>query len=464
MVNRAASEPSVDTPVPTLADRFWQIHGPPSPTVGGDSDPVAILRHALLVLRELAAVDRDAPATEHTVATLSLLTLLRQQENQGDLTYASPEQIRGEPLSESALVFSVGVILFQRLCGHHPFGKNLDARRARMREGRLGSGVNYFPMLPEPLRSVLARALDPDPDSRYQTRGGFGDALRMLLDTAAPRLPGTGDSGREPWGALSGRLTAKGSAPRVRSAWTPKRAKQEREDLEAPGSDEAVEAPGSDEDVVEIELIAEEPSPLEAGRERRRWPLILGLAAVAVSAVGGFVAVAAMLERDDPPTSATAVTAGETDAPPPQAAPAFEDVERIEPALEEDEPASAPPADGPSGAAAASAAIAVDSPGAGDHDANRARAVELATGCFPRAQLAQSEVAFTLSVVYDAGSASVSRVYFPSVQEMTPPQQRCVHDRMLELRVSAPVERAAVVRYRFQLAAAGGSAIVQIVE
>jgi hypothetical protein len=457
MVNRAASEPSVETPVPTLADRFWQIHGPPSPTVGGDSDPVAILRHALLVLRELAAVDRDAPATEHTVATLSLLTLLRQQENQGDLAYASPEQIRGEPLSESALVFSVGVILFQRLCGHHPFGKNLEARRARMREGRLGSGVNYFPMLPEPLRSVLARALDPDPDSRYQTLGGFGDALRMLLDTAAPRLPGTGDSGREPWGALSGRLTAKGSAPRVRNAWTPKRtAKEEREDDEAPGSDE---------DVVEIELIAEEPSPLEGGRERRRWPLILGLAAVAVSAIAGFVAVAAMATQGDPATSAKAVGGGDNEAAATEAVPAFDDVERIEPGLdsEEAEPAS-DPAPEVRAPAAPSAPAASDSAGAGDHDANGARAVELVTGCFPRAQIAQSGVAFTLSVVYDAGQSSVSRVYFPSVQEMTPDQQRCVHDRMLELRVSAPVARAAVVRYRFQLAAAGGSAIVQIVE
>jgi hypothetical protein len=462
MVNRAASEPSVETPAPTLADRFWQIHGPPSPTVGGDSDPVAILRHALLVLRELAAVDRDAPATEHTVATLSLLTLLRQQENQGDLTYASPEQIRGEPLSESALVFSVGVILFQRLCGHHPFGKNLEARRARMREGRLGSGVNYFPMLPEPLRSILARALDPDPDSRYQTLGGFGDSLRMLLDTAAPRLPGTGDSGREPWGALSGRLTAKGSAPRVRSAWTPKRAtKEEREDDEAPDSDDEVAAPGSDEDVVEIELTAEEPSPLEAGSERRRWPLILGLAAVVVSAIAGFVAVAAMVEQGDPPTSPDAVGGGETDSPAAQAAPAFEDVERIEPALEEED---APALEARVGKVAASAPAAVDAPTAGDHDANRARAIELVTGCFPRAQIEQWGVAFTLSVVYDVGRSSVSRVYFPSVQEMTPDQQRCVHDRMLELRVSAPVARAAVVRYRFQLTAAGGSAIVQIVE
>jgi hypothetical protein len=212
---------------------------------------------------------------------------------------------------------------------------------------------------------------------------------------------------------------------------------------------------------VEIELTAEEASPLEAGRERRRWPLILGLAAVVVSAIAGFVAVAAMVEQGDPPTSPDAVGGGETDSPAAQAAPAFEDVERIEPALEEED---APAPEARVGKVAASAPAAVDAPTAGDHDANRARAIELVTGCFPRAQIEQWGVAFTLSVVYDVGRSSVSRVYFPSVQEMTPDQQRCVHDRMLELRVSAPVARAAVVRYRFQLAAAGGSAIVQIVE
>jgi hypothetical protein len=171
-----------------------------------------------------------------------------------------------------------------------------------------------------------------------------------------------------------------------------------------------------------------------------------------------------MVTQGDPPTSAKAVGGGENEAAA-TAVPAFDDVERIEPGLEseEAEPAS-DPAPEVRAPAAPSAPAASDSAGAGDHDANGARAVELVTGCFPRAQIAQSGVAFTLSVVYDAGQSSVGRVYFPSVQEMTPDQQRCVHDRMLELRVSAPVARAAVVRYRFQLAAAGGSAIVQIVE
>ena len=89
----------------------------------------------------------------------NLVAWLRSQEISGDLTYASPEQVRGEPLDQRSLVFSVGVLLFERLTGRHPFGVDHNKRVARLRQAKLASGVNYFPKIPAELRAVVVKAI-----------------------------------------------------------------------------------------------------------------------------------------------------------------------------------------------------------------------------------------------------------------------------------------------------------------
>jgi hypothetical protein len=162
-------------------------------------DPVAAVRHVLAVLDRL---DAGEVGSDVTVNTLSFLVLLRQQEVKGDLLYASPEQVRGESMDERSLVFSAGVLLFEKLTGRHPFGAEGNPNRvARIRRGELASGVNFFPKVPAALRTVLVKAMGPFPEERFDSladlrkrleayvEGELDDGWNVTGEPAAPRLP-----------------------------------------------------------------------------------------------------------------------------------------------------------------------------------------------------------------------------------------------------------------------------------
>src|SRR5436305_892160 len=122
----------------TLAERFWSIARSVGPA-GDDAEsrePKAVVRH---VLRILDALSSGQVGDGLSQSTLSFLQLLRLQEAAGDMSYASPEQARGETLDERSLVFSVGVLIFEELTGHHPFGAVPSPRRfARIQKCEMG--------------------------------------------------------------------------------------------------------------------------------------------------------------------------------------------------------------------------------------------------------------------------------------------------------------------------------------
>jgi len=174
----------------SLAERFWSLVKSTGPAAedATSPDPRAVVRHVLRILDALASGEVGDGVSQSTV---SFLQLLRQQEQAGDLSYASPEQARGESLDERSLVFSIGVLLFEELTGRHPFGAMAKGRRfARIQKCELGSGVQFFPQVPSQLRTVLMKAMGPFPEERYRSLKELRDHLERFVEGRGDETPG----------------------------------------------------------------------------------------------------------------------------------------------------------------------------------------------------------------------------------------------------------------------------------
>ena len=167
-------------PSESLCDRFWAL-------ADGECDPspaavVAVVRQFIDVLTDVCSGSEKRRGSELSQASATLLALLRRREVEGDLTYASPEQARGETVDERSVVFSVGVLLFHRLTGRHPFGSDQNPQRiTRIKRGEMMSGVNYFPQIPGELRAIVARASAAFPEERWHNTRELKDRLEEFV-------------------------------------------------------------------------------------------------------------------------------------------------------------------------------------------------------------------------------------------------------------------------------------------
>ena len=101
---------------------------------------------------------------------------------QGKFVYMSPEQAEGERVDPRSDVFSAGLVLYELLCGIRPFeGESETETLRRVRSAEIIAPSTIRPDLPEALDAILLKALDRDPDGRYETAAAFRIALTHHL-------------------------------------------------------------------------------------------------------------------------------------------------------------------------------------------------------------------------------------------------------------------------------------------
>ena len=96
---------------------------------------------------------------------------------EGKWAYMAPEQARGEPLTPRSDVFALGVVLYELICGAHPFGRQVTAEERDSEPMRVIPPRVVRPTIPHGIDAICMKALSHDPRQRYKGMQQLIDAI-----------------------------------------------------------------------------------------------------------------------------------------------------------------------------------------------------------------------------------------------------------------------------------------------
>ncbi len=149
-------------------------------------DPLRIIHRDVSPQNVLISMEGEVKLTDFGLAkALSIDTASASGMLKGKLAYMPPEQLRGQPLDARADVFSLGAVLYELLAGERMYPADLPVPDlvARVDAARFEPLSEVAPTVPYSLTRVVARALSPAPDDRYQSAADFEKALRDAATT-----------------------------------------------------------------------------------------------------------------------------------------------------------------------------------------------------------------------------------------------------------------------------------------
>jgi eukaryotic-like serine/threonine-protein kinase len=140
-------------------------------------------------------VDRDDSLHGDTLTEPGQQLLTSPGTAVGTIAYMSPEQARGLVLDGRTDLFSLGAVLYQMVTGRHPFPGSTSAvvfdnilHSAPVSPVTLRTGV------PAELERILNKALEKDPEFRYQVAAEMRADLKRLQRELEPSRPPSGSS------------------------------------------------------------------------------------------------------------------------------------------------------------------------------------------------------------------------------------------------------------------------------
>jgi len=131
-------------------------------------------------------------------ALASIATNERTDVVWGSPLYFAPEQAAGEPPSPASDVYSLGVVMYELLCGTPPFTASTADELARLHISARPIPIReYIPDIPIALEEIITKVLSKEPAARYRTADQLGRVL-LKFGTQPDPLPQQPQAEKEP--------------------------------------------------------------------------------------------------------------------------------------------------------------------------------------------------------------------------------------------------------------------------
>ena len=115
------------------------------------------------------------------------VTVTKAQEVTGTLPYMAPEQLRGQRADQRTDIYSAGAVLYEMATGKRPHLQTSGPQLiSAILERPLAPPSSHNPLITPALESIIVKALDKDPNRRYQSARELQIDLERLSSGLTP--------------------------------------------------------------------------------------------------------------------------------------------------------------------------------------------------------------------------------------------------------------------------------------